>query len=208
LFLDEVGDIPLDLQPKLLRALQEKSFERLGGTRTIPIDVRLIAATNRNLTRMLGDKLFRSDLYYRLRVFPIIAPPLRDHTEDIPVLVRHFTKKYAEKMDRQIDKIPTETMKALVKWPWPGNVRELENFIERSVILSPGHSLCAPLSELRADAPDAGGNTTLEAVERDHILRIFRETGGVISVAANRLGMPRTTLNALMKKLGISRDNI
>ncbi len=208
LFLDEVGDIPLDLQPKLLRALQEKSFERLGGTRTIPIDVRLIAATNRNLTRMLGDKLFRSDLYYRLRVFPIVAPPLRDRTEDIPVLVRHFTKKYAEKMDRQIDKIPTETMKALVKWPWPGNVRELENFIERSVILSPGHSLCAPLSELRADAPDAGGNTTLEAVERDHILRIFRETGGVISVAANRLGMPRTTLNALMKKLGISRDDL
>ena len=208
LFLDEVGDIPLDLQPKLLRALQEKSFERLGGTRTIPIDVRLIAATNRNLTRMLGDKLFRSDLYYRLRVFPIIAPPLRDRTEDIHVLVRHFTKKYAEKMDRQIDKIPTETMKALVKWPWPGNVRELENFIERSVILSPGRRLCAPLSELRADAPDAGGNATLEEVERDHILRIFRETGGVISVAANRLGMPRTTLNALMKKLGISRDNL
>ena len=120
LFLDEVGDIPLDLQPKLLRALQEKSFERLGGTRTIPIDVRLVAATNRNLTQMMGDKLFRSDLYYRLKVFPITTPPLRDHPEDIPVLARHFTKKYAAKMDRTIDKIPSETMRALVSWPWPG----------------------------------------------------------------------------------------
>jgi formate hydrogenlyase transcriptional activator len=204
LFLDEVGDIPLDLQPKLLRALQEKSFERLGGTKTIPIDVRLLAATNRNLTKMTGDKLFRSDLYYRLKVFPITTPPLRDHPEDIPVLARHFTKKYAAKMDRTIDKIPSETMKALVNWPWPGNVRELENFIERSVILSRGPSLRAPLSELQADAPEAGGNSTLEDVERDHILRIFRETGGVISAAATRLGVPRTTLNAMMKKLGIS----
>jgi len=208
LFLDEVGDIPLDLQPKLLRALQEKSFERLGGTRTIPIDVRLLAATNRNLTQMMGDKLFRSDLYYRLKVFPIITPPLRDHTEDIPILARHFTKKYAEKMDRNIDKIPSETMKALVNWSWPGNVRELENFIERSVILSRGPNLRAPLAELRADSPEAGGNSTLEDVERDHILRIFRETGGVISAAATRLGMPRTTLNAMMKKLGISRNDL
>jgi PAS domain S-box-containing protein len=208
LFLDEVGDIPIDLQPKLLRALQEKSFERLGGTRTIPIDVRLVAATNRNLTQMMGDKLFRSDLYYRLKVFPIITPPLRDHPEDIPVLARHFTRKYADKMDRTIDKIPAETMKALVSWTWPGNVRELENFIERSVILSRGPSLRAPLSELRADAPEAGGNSTLEEVERDHILRVFRETGGVISAAANRLGMPRTTLNAMMKKLGISRSDL
>ena len=208
LFLDEVGDIPLDLQPKLLRALQEKSFERLGGTRTIPIDVRLIAATNRNLTQMMGDKLFRSDLYYRLKVFPIVTPPLRDHAEDIPILARHFTKKYAEKMDRNIDKIPSETMKSLMNWSWPGNVRELENFIERSVILSRGPSLRAPLAELRADAPEAGGNSTLEDVERDHILRIFRETGGVISAAATRLGMPRTTLNAMMKKLGISRSDL
>ena len=144
LFLDEVGDIPLDLQPKLLRALQEKSFERLGGTKTIPIDVRLVAATNRNLTQMMGDKLFRSDLYYRLKVFPITMPPLRDHAEDIPVLVRHFTKKYAEKMSRQIDKIPSETMQAMASWSWPGNVRELENFIERSVILSRGPNLRAP----------------------------------------------------------------
>ena len=146
LFLDEVGDIPLDLQPKLLRALQEKSFERLGGTKTIPIDVRLVAATNRNLTQMMGDKLFRSDLYYRLKVFPITTPPLRDHPEDIPILVRHFTKKYAAKMGRQIDKIPADTMRALVSWHWPGNVRELENFIERSVILSSGSSLRAPLT--------------------------------------------------------------
>jgi len=208
LFLDEVGDIPLDLQPKLLRALQEKSFERLGGTRTIPIDVRLVAATNRNLTQMMGDKLFRSDLYYRLKVFPIVTPPLRDHPEDIPVLARYFTKKYAAKMDRTIDKIPADTMKALSNWSWPGNVRELENFMERSVILSRGPGLRAPLAELRADAPEAGGNSTLENVERDHILRIFRETGGVISAAANRLGVPRTTLNAMMKKLGISRSDL
>jgi PAS domain S-box-containing protein len=208
LFLDEVGDIPLDLQPKLLRALQEKSFERLGGTRTIPIDVRLVAATNRNLTQMMGDKLFRSDLYYRLKVFPIITPPLRDHAEDIPSLARHFTKKYAAKMDRTIDKIPSETMKALVSWSWPGNVRELENFIERSVILSRGPNLRAPLTELRADAEESGGGSTLEEVEREHILRIFRDSGGVVSAAATRLGIPRTTLNAMMKKLGISRSDL
>jgi formate hydrogenlyase transcriptional activator len=208
LFLDEVGDIPLDLQPKLLRALQEKSFERLCGTRTIPIDVRLVAATNRNLTQMMGDKLFRSDLYYRLKVFPIITPPLRDHAEDIPSLARHFTKKYAAKMDRTIDKIPAETMKALSSWSWPGNVRELENFIERSVILSRGPNLRAPLSELRSDAEQGAIGSTLEEVERDYILRVFRETGGVVSAAASRLGMPRTTLNAMMKKLGISRGDL
>jgi transcriptional regulator with GAF, ATPase, and Fis domain len=208
LFLDEVGDIPLDLQPKLLRALQEKSFERLGGTRTIPIDVRLVAATNRNLTQMMGDKLFRSDLYYRLKVFPITTPPLRDHPEDIPLLARHFTNKYAAKMDRTIDKIPTETMRALVSWPWPGNVRELENFIERSVILSRGPSLRAPLAELRATAAEAASGSTLEEVEREYILRVFRDTGGVISATATRLGMPRTTLNAMMKKLGIARSDL
>jgi formate hydrogenlyase transcriptional activator len=208
LFLDEVGDIPLDLQPKLLRALQEKAFERLGGTKTIPIDVRLVAATNRNLTQMMGDKLFRSDLYYRLKVFPIITPPLRDHPEDIPILARHFTKKYAAKMDRTIDKIPSDTMRALVSWPWPGNVRELENFIERAVILSRGTSLRAPLAELRAGAVETASSSTLEEVERDYILRVFRETGGVISIAATRLGVPRTTLNAMMKKLGISRTDL
>jgi formate hydrogenlyase transcriptional activator len=208
LFLDEVGDIPLDLQPKLLRALQEKSFERLGGTRTIPIDVRLVAATNRNLTQMMGDKLFRSDLYYRLKVFPITTPPLRDHPEDIPLLARHFVKKYAAKMDRTIDKIPSDAMRALVGWSWPGNVRELENFIERSVILSRGPSLRAPMAELRADAAEPTGGSTLEEVEREYILRVLRETGGVISAAATRLGMPRTTLNAMMKKLGISRSDL
>jgi formate hydrogenlyase transcriptional activator len=208
LFLDEVGDIPLDLQPKLLRALQEKAFERLGGIKTIPIDVRLVAATNRNLTQMMGDKLFRSDLYYRLKVFPITTPPLRDHPEDIPLLARHFTKKYAAKMDRTIDKVPSDAMRALVSWPWPGNVRELENFIERSVILSRGPNLRAPLFELRAVAVETTGGSTLEEVERDHILRVFRETGGVVSAAATRLGMPRTTLNAMMKKLGISRSDL
>jgi formate hydrogenlyase transcriptional activator len=208
LFLDEVGDIPLDLQPKLLRALQEKSFERLGGTRTIPIDVRLVAATNRNLTQMMEHKLFRSDLYYRLKVFPIIAPPLRDHVEDIPALARYFTRKYAIKMNRTIDSIPADTMKALVSWSWPGNVRELENFIERSVILSRGPSLRAPLAELRIDAGDSVGSSTLEAVERDHILRVLRESGGVISTAATRLGIPRTTLNAMIKRLGISRNDL
>ncbi len=208
LFLDEVGDIPLDLQPKLLRALQEKSFERLGGTKTIPIDVRLLAATNRNLTQMMGDKLFRSDLYYRLKVFPITTPPLRDHPEDIPLLARHFTKKYAAIMDRKIEKIPSETMRTLVNWRWPGNVRELENFMERSVILSQGANLRAPLSELLAVSDQSAGDSTLAEVERSYILRIFRESGGVVTTAATRLGLPRTTLNAMMKKLGISRTDL
>jgi transcriptional regulator with GAF, ATPase, and Fis domain len=208
LFLDEVGDIPLDLQPKLLRALQEKAFERLGGTKTIPIDVRLVAATNRNLTQMMGDKLFRSDLYYRLKVFPITTPPLRDHPEDIPLLARHFTKRYAAKMGRQIDKIPSDTIRSLVRWHWPGNVRELENFIERAVILSGGSSLRAPLAEIREDAPEAPGGVTLEEVERDHIVRILRESGGVVTAAATRLGLHRTTLNAMMRKLGISRKEL
>jgi len=208
LFLDEVGDIPLDLQPKLLRALQEKAFERLGGTRTIPIDVRLVAATNRNLTQMMIDKLFRSDLYYRLKVFPITTPPLRDHPEDIPVLVRHFMEKYAREMNRQVETIPPETMAALMKWPWPGNVRELENFIERSVILSQGLELRVPLAELRAEAGGEATDGTLAAMEREYVLRVFREKGGVVSSTASRLGIPRTTLNAMMRKLGISRQDL
>jgi formate hydrogenlyase transcriptional activator len=208
LFLDEVGDIPLDLQPKLLRALQEKEFERLGGTRTIPIDVRLLAATNRNLTQMMGDKLFRSDLYYRLKVFPITTSPLRDHPEDIPLLARHFIQKYAAQMGKRIETIPANTMQALTTWSWPGNVRELENFIERSVILSPGLSLCAPLAEIRPSHADVASKGTLEEVEREYILRVFRETGGVVSETANRLGLPRTTLNAMMRKLGISRKEL
>lgn len=208
LFLDEVGDIPLDLQPKLLRALQEKAFERLGGTRTIPIDVRLVAATNRNLTQMMGDKLFRSDLYYRLKVFPIITPPLRDHPEDIPVLARHFVHKYAKEMNRQIEKIPAETMRAMQSWSWPGNVRELENFIERAVILSRGPSLSAPVSEIRDELAHPTGGGTLKQVEREHVVRVLREVDGVVSKAALRLGMPRTTLNALMRKLVISRKDL
>jgi formate hydrogenlyase transcriptional activator len=208
LFLDEVGDIPLDLQPKLLRALQEKSFERLGGTKTIPIDVRLVAATNRNLAQMMGDKLFRSDLYYRLKVFPITTPPLRDRPDDIPILARHFTKKYAAKMDRQIENIPSETMRALVSWNWPGNIRELENFIERAVILSRGPSLRAPLAEIRLEAPEIATGATLEQVEREHVVRVLRECGGVVTTAATRLGLHRTTLNAMMRKLGISRSDL
>jgi formate hydrogenlyase transcriptional activator len=207
LFLDEVGDIPLVLQPKLLRALQDKAFERLGGTKTIPIDVRLVAATNRNLSQMMGDKLFRSDLYYRLKVFPITTPPLRDRPEDIPMLARHFTRKYAAKMGRNIEKIPADTMKALVEWRWPGNVRELENFIERSVILSSGATLRAPIDELEQGCVEAAGSDTLEQVERDHILKVLRESNGVVTTAATRLGLHRTTLNAMLRKLGITRKD-
>lgn len=207
LFLDEVGDIPLELQPKLLRALQEKSFERLGGTRTIPIEVRLVAATNRNLIQMMSDGLFRSDLYYRLFVFPILMPSLRDRPEDIPILVRHFTRKYAAIMNRHIDTIPRDTMHALGGWHWPGNVRELENFIERSVILSKGPILRAPIVELRNDAMALGGVDTLESIEREHIIRVLRESRGVVSTAALRLGLRRTTLNAMMRKSGISRKD-
>lgn len=208
LFLDEVGDIPLELQPKLLRALQEKSFERLGGTKTIPIDVRLVAATNRNLTEMMGDKLFRSDLYYRLRVFPITMPPLRERAEDIPLLARFFTKKYSAQMGRTIVKIPTDTMNALAAWPWPGNIRERENFIERSVILSRGPSLRAPLKELQSTGSGRLGSATLEEVERQHIIRVLRESGGVVTKAATTLGLHRTTLNAMMRKLGVSRHDL
>jgi len=208
LFLDEVGDIPLVLQPKLLRALQEKSFERLGGTKTIPIDVRLVAATNRNLAQMMGDKLFRSDLYYRLKVFPITMPPLRDRPDDIPILARHFAKKYAAKMNRQIENIPSETMRALVSWNWPGNIRELENFIERAVILSRGPNLRAPLAEIQQGAQESASGATLEQVEREHVVRVLRECGGVVTTAATRLGLHRTTLNAMMRKLGISRNDL
>ncbi len=209
LFLDEVGDIPLELQPKLLRALQEKEFERLGGTKTIPINVRLVAATNRNLAEMMRDNLFRRDLYYRLNVFPVNTPALRDRPEDIPELVYHFIAKYAQKMDRIIETIPSDTMRALMNWSWPGNVRELENFIERSIILSRGTTLCAPISELQIDSRElADRGATLEEVERDHILRVFRENGGVVSSTAARLGLKRTTLNALMKRLMISRNDL
>jgi transcriptional regulator with GAF, ATPase, and Fis domain len=156
---------------------------------------------------MMGEKLFRSDLYYRLKVFPITTPPLRDRPEDIPVLVRHFTKKYAAKMEKTIEKIPTNTMEALVSWRWPGNVRELENFMERAVILSQGPSLRAPLAEIREDAPEPNSSATLEQVERDYIVRVLRESSGVVTAAATKLGLHRTTLNAMMRKLGISRKD-
>ena len=210
-FLDEVGDLPLELQPKILRALQEKEFERLGGTRTIPVDARLIAATNRDLGQMVTDRQFRSDLYYRLRVFPITLPPLRERREDIPLLVRYFVDKHARRLNRQIETIPPDVMKALTRWHWPGNIRELENFIERAVILSKGPLLRAPLAELeRPEEPSASDDVTLESSEREHILRVLRETKGVIagpSGAAARLGLKRTTLNSKLKKLGIERDD-
>ena len=211
LFLDEIGDLPLELQPKLLRALQEKEFERLGGTRTIPINVRLIAATNRSLEKMVADREFRSDLYYRLRVFPITIPPLRERREDIPLLVRYFVTKHARRMGKQIETIPADVMKALSRWSWPGNIRELENFIERAVILSKGPTLRAPLVELEIPAEASSAeDSTLETTEREHILRVLRETKGVIAGpkgAAARLGLKRTTLNSKLKKLGIERED-
>jgi formate hydrogenlyase transcriptional activator len=213
LFLDEVGDIPLELQPKLLRALQEKEFERLGSTRTIPVDVRLVAATNRDLDRMIANREFRTDLYYRLKVFPIRVPPLRERTEDIPLLVHYFTQKYAQRMNKRITTIAPDVMSALIRWSWPGNVRELENFIERAVILSHGPVLQVPLAELRLPEPEADTApvASLEAAERDHILRVLRETKGLIAGphgAAAKLGLKRTTLNFKMRKLGISRKDI
>jgi PAS domain S-box-containing protein len=211
LFLDEVGDLPPELQPKLLRALQDKEFERLGSTRTIPIDVRLVAATNRNLEQMVADREFRSDLYYRLRVFPITMPALRERRGDIPLLVRYFVSKHARRMDKQIESIPADVMKALTRWDWPGNIRELENFIERAVILSKGPALRVPLAELEGQpetSPEE--DATLETTDREHILRILRETKGVIAGprgAAARLGLKRTTLNSKLKKLGIDRSD-
>ena len=211
LFLDEVGDIPLELQPKLLRVLQEQEFERLGSTRTIRVDVRLIAATNRDLAQMVAEGRFRGDLYYRLNVFPITVPPLRERPDDIPRLVRHFTHRFARRMGRRIESIPTATMEALSCYPWPGNVRELQNVIERAVILSSGKSLQVPLSDLQLSTqpsePSVAAVTLLDA-EREHILSALRETGWVIGGskgAAARLGMKRSTLQHKMKKLGISR---
>ena len=208
-FLDEVGDLPAELQPKILRALQEKEFERVGGTRTIPVNIRLVAATNRDLSKMVNGGQFRSDLYYRLRVFPVTIPPLRERREDIPLLVRYFLASHSKRMGRRIETIPDETMKTLVRWHWPGNVRELENFMERSVILSPGAVLRAPLAELEQIEQSSGSaDTNLEAAEREHILRVLRECKGMISGAngaAERLGLKRTTLNSKIKKLGIHR---
>ena len=215
LFLDEVGEMPLDLQPKLLRALQEREIERVGGTRPIPVDIRLIAATNRDLAQMVQEKQFRSDLYYRLHVFPIFAPPLRERASDIPVLVQHFVATHSRRMGKAIQSIPEETMKALIRWPWPGNIRELENFLERAVILTRGPVLYVPLAELETKVEEAfesaaAESSTLHEAEREHILRVLRETGGQIGGpdgAAARLGLKRTTLNSKMKKLGIERGD-
>jgi len=208
LFLDEVGDIPLELQPKLLRVLQEQEFERLGSNRTLRVNVRLVAATNRNLETMVDSGEFRRDLFYRLNVFPIHVPALRDRKEDIPRLVRHFVTRFATRMNRRVGTIPPNTMNALQDWFWPGNVRELENLIERSVILSPGRTLNVPLAELKSSHtrhPLAAAATLAEA-EKAHIERVLRETKGVIGGpdgAAARLGVKRTTLNYRIKKLGI-----
>jgi formate hydrogenlyase transcriptional activator len=211
LFLDEVGDIPPGLQPKLLRVLQEQEFERLGGTRTHQVNVRLVAATNRNLVDMVKRNEFRSDLYYRLNVFPIPLPPLRARREDIPALVEHFVEIYARRMGKQIEHIPAETMSALVSYQWPGNIRELQNFIERSVILTSGSVLHPPLASLKS-APEAEsvGAITLEDAERDHIRKTLDETRWVVAGpngAAARLGIKRSTLYFRMQKLGISRAN-
>ena len=211
LFLDEVGDIPLDLQAKLLRVLQEHEFERLGSTRTQQVDVRVIAATHRDLKQMVEEGTFRSDLFYRLHVFPLTVPALSDRSEDIPLIVRHFVNKYSQRMNRQIETISTRTMEVLTNHSWPGNVRELQNFIERSVILSPGTSLQAPLDELKEDTVQRvhAADTqlsTLEEMEREHVLRALKEsnwvTGGPRG-AAIKLGMKRTTLAYRIRKLGI-----
>ncbi len=211
LFLDEVGEIPLELQPKLLRVLQDQEFERLGSNRTIRVNVRLIAATNRDLLQSIGENHFRRDLYYRLSVFPIQLPTLRERKEDIPVLVRHFVRKYTLRMDRHIETVPKESMEALMEWPWPGNVRELENLMERSVILSEGAVLRVPLNELgrgKQRGNVIAFDDTLESAEREHIVRVLRETGGVLSGpvgAAHRLGLKRTTLQSKMQRLKITR---
>ena len=213
IFLDEVGDIPLELQPKLLRALQEQEFERLGSTRTIRVDVRLVAATNRDLAEMVADGRFRSDLYYRLNVFPVVLPPLRERRDDIPMLARHFTQRFARRMGRRIETIPTAVMNTLVRYTWPGNIREMQNVIERAVILSRGPELEIPLSELKQETKAApidfpSSLSTLEEAEREHILRALGETHWILggpAGAALKLGMKRTTLQSKMRKLGIAR---
>ena len=212
LFLDEIGDIPLELQPKLLRVLQEREFERLGNTRTQKVDMRIVAATHRDLEGMILEKQFRSDLYYRVNVFPIRVPPLRERPEDIPLLVEHFVQEATRRMHKTIDTIPSETVDALIQYRWPGNIRELENVIERAVILSPGPVLRLSHRDLKSRVMPGqrlDRNQTLEEVERSHILATLKETRWVLSGpggAAARLGLNRSTLYFRMKKLGISRS--
>lgn len=205
LFLDEIGEMPIALQPKLLRVLQDQEFERLGGTQTLRVNFRLIAATNRDLRYSVEQKQFRNDLYYRLNVFPVRVPPLRERRDDIPLLIDHFLQKNAARMRKRINSIPRRTMERMIQWDWPGNVRELENFVERSVILTRGSVLEAPVSELES-ASDKMSGVTLEDVEREHILRVLRQSGGRlagVNGAAARLGLARTTLQSKLKHLGI-----
>jgi formate hydrogenlyase transcriptional activator len=204
LFLDEVGDIPMELQPKLLRVLQEQEFERLGGTRTIQTNVRLIAATHRNLTQMVEKGTFRHDLFYRLSVFPVTVPALRDRPEDIPHLVWHYTNKYSQQFNRRIETIPAAAMESMVSYSWPGNIRELQNFIERAVILSRGPVLEPPVTELiRLNHQVPVEPITLRDVERAHILRTLEKTNGQLAGAAVLLGIPRSTLFYRLRRLGI-----
>jgi formate hydrogenlyase transcriptional activator len=211
IFLDEIGEVPLELQPKLLRVSQEREFERLGSGRTLRTDVRLIAATNRDLAVMVQDGKFRADLFYRLNVFPLQVPPLRERSEDVPLLVRHFAQEFSRRMSKKIDTIPSETMQALTRYHWPGNIRELQNVIERAVILSFGSVLNVPLSELKQVGVSQATSTrqgTLEEVQRKHILEVLEHTGWVLSGpngAAARLGLKRSTLQYRMHKVGISR---
>ena len=231
LFLDEVGDLPLELQPKLLRVLQEHEFERLGGNRTLRVDVRVVAATNTDLAALVADRKFRSDLYYRLNVFPIQVPPLRERPEDVPLLVRYFVQKFSRRQNKTVEYVPSDVMDALVSYPWPGNVPELENLIERAVLLSRGKELRVPLAELKESSPAtvfpavpgdfappavlpaspvraSSSASTLDEAQRQHILRVLRQTRWRIAGpngAAAILGMKRTTLQARMRKLGIRR---
>jgi len=211
LFLDEIGDLPVELQPKFLRALQEQEFERLGSSQTIQVDVRIVAATNQNLAQMVNERRFRADLYYRLNVFPILAPPLRERAADIPALVRHFVGEFGERMNKAIDGIPEYAMEVLCAYSWPGNIRELQNFIERAVLLSEGGRFSPPLSELtrRMTTLPSSPAQTLADMERVYITETLQRTNWIVggrAGAAARLGLPRTTLIARMRKLGISRS--
>jgi formate hydrogenlyase transcriptional activator len=218
LFLDEVGDIPIEMQPKLLRVLQEREFERLGSTRTQRVDVRVVAATNRNLSQMVADGSFRSDLYYRLNVFPIMVPALRERVEDIPALAKHFAQHCSRRMGRPLHVITESVVEALKRWHWPGNIRELQNVIERAVILSPGPNLVLPMQDVQPRKDDeplskevatdsSAPVTTFQDAEREAILRALRESNGIVSGAAVRLGLRRTTLQSKMRRLGIRRPS-
>jgi len=209
LFLDEIGELPIELQPKLLRAIQEQAFERLGSSQTIRVDVRLIAATNQHLKRLVEARTFRMDLYYRLNVFPITLPPLRERADDVPLLVHHFLRTYGTRHHKSIRRVPDDVMAALRAYHWPGNIRELQNFIERSVVLTHGAELQAPVAELVNTRAAISGTATLADAERAHITSVLRDTNWMVggpNGAAARLGLIRTTLIAKMRKLGISRE--